>query len=228
MRCIGKTSAGVRCRREKLEHRRSRDCVIRRIGGLWERPTGRLVVDIDSFGGEVHGYAKQASPTATRGCGAISRFWPRARTRARRFARGLDGVGQHVARRVALRRGVDRPRRPGRRDGPEAAQGRLGLFGTRRSSRGCSASAGATRSGCVCNRPSAPRSRRSSGTAGRRLRITPPASIAQTAETTLVGQRLIMASSRGGGWRPRSSCRRRLGSRPGAGRRGRRAGPRAR
>jgi hypothetical protein len=34
-------------------------------------------------------------------------------------------------------------------------------------------------------------------------------------------------SSRGGGWRPRRACRRRPGSRPEAGRRGRQAGPRA-
>jgi hypothetical protein len=59
--------------------------------------SGRLVVDVDSFVGEVHGHASRASALATPASAAITRCWPRARTpvkccisgyaRARRAAR---------------------------------------------------------------------------------------------------------------------------------------------
>ena len=44
---------------------------------------GRLVIDVDSFVGEVCGRLSRAPPTGTPNCSAITRSSPRARTRAR-------------------------------------------------------------------------------------------------------------------------------------------------
>ncbi len=44
---------------------------------------GRLVIDVDSFVGEVHGYAKQAPRLATPASAATTRCWPPGRTPAR-------------------------------------------------------------------------------------------------------------------------------------------------
>jgi len=44
---------------------------------------GRLVVDVDSFVGEVHGRDKQAPPSATPTSAATTRCWPPAPTRVR-------------------------------------------------------------------------------------------------------------------------------------------------
>ena len=59
---------------------------------------GRLVIDVDSFVGEVCGYQKQGAPTATRGSSATTRSWPRAPTRVRRCTSG-SGRGQRTRRR---------------------------------------------------------------------------------------------------------------------------------
>ena len=81
------------------------------------------------FVGEVHGYAKQ---------GAALRLHPQARLSPdprdpRRHRRGAahprpQGLGEHRARRPAVRRGADPPHRAGRRDRPEAAARRLGVL----------------------------------------------------------------------------------------------------
>jgi len=69
----------------------------------------RLVVDVDSFVGEVHG-----SPEAGR--------------RLRVHPQAQEGLGEHLARHAALLRGVDRPGRAGVRDGTEAAARRFGVL----------------------------------------------------------------------------------------------------
>jgi hypothetical protein len=45
---------------------------------------GRLVIDVDSFVGEVCGRLNRAPPTATRSCSGITRSWRPGPTRARR------------------------------------------------------------------------------------------------------------------------------------------------
>jgi hypothetical protein len=86
----------------------------------WQAGAGpgdaRLVIDVDSFVGEVHGRAKQ---------GAAFGY-----TRHRRGAArpSQDGLGEHLAWDAALHRRAHRSRRARRRDRSEAAQGRLGLL----------------------------------------------------------------------------------------------------
>jgi hypothetical protein len=63
----------------------------------------------------------------------LSGSWAMSSVRRLRQRRGAahpvaDGVGEHVARDVARHRRVDRPRRPRRRDRPEAAARRLRLW----------------------------------------------------------------------------------------------------
>lgn len=49
---------------------------------------GRLVIDVDSFLGEVCGYQSKAPPTATPNASAITRSWLRVPTRVRRCTSG--------------------------------------------------------------------------------------------------------------------------------------------
>src|SRR6266508_1413010 len=86
---------------------------------------GRLVIDVDSFIGEVHGYLK---------AGRLVRVHQKARLPSaarlpRRERRGAaraaaEGGGEHPARDPALHRRADRPDRTRRRDRRQAAAGR--------------------------------------------------------------------------------------------------------
>ena len=121
---------------------------------------GRLVIDIDSFVGEVHGHRKQG---AGYGYTRQARLPPAARD-ARRHQRGLarapaQGPGQHAARRAALRRRAARPRPPRRRRRSDPAAAPTRGSGTTRSSRACASRAAATRSASRCTRSSRHRSR---------------------------------------------------------------------
>ena len=127
---------------------------------------GRLVVDIDSFIGEVHGYGKQGAAfgyTGKRG------YHPMLATRADTgevlHVRLRKGSAASPTRRAALRRRAARPHRSRRRDRREAASAATRRFGTPSSWPGCSGPAGSTRSACAANPRSRTRSPRSTESA---------------------------------------------------------------
>src|SRR5436309_3357396 len=86
---------------------------------------GRLVVDVDSFIGEVCGRLKQG---AAYGYTKLLGYHPILA--ASGHARGVahpaqEGVGEHAERDAEVHRGVDRPRRSRRRHRDQAVAGRL-------------------------------------------------------------------------------------------------------
>jgi len=88
----------------------------------------RLVVDVDSFVGEVYGYDKQGAGygyTHKRGYHPI--LATRSQTGEVLHIRARKGRREHVARRVAVRRGADPTRYPGGRDRAEAVARGLGV-----------------------------------------------------------------------------------------------------
>ena len=88
----------------------------------------RLVIDVDSFVGEVCGRLKQG---AAYGYTRLLGYHPILATRghARDAAHPpAEGLGEHAEGDQAVHRRADRPRRPGRRDRDQAAARRLGVF----------------------------------------------------------------------------------------------------
>ena len=91
-------------------HVRQLDCVLgQTLTRAWHAGAGpgdgRLVVDVDSFVGEVHGRTKQGAAFGLRPSARLSPD-PRDARRQRRGAAHppADGVGQHIARDAALLR----------------------------------------------------------------------------------------------------------------------------
>ena len=134
----------------------------------------------------------RARRSATPGCAAITRSSPRAPTparsctsgsgRARRTPRAGSGASW-----TSCSPASRAPARAGRGCcGPTAASG------TSRPSTGSTGRAGSSRSACACNRRSGRRSRRSTRAPGSSLPDYPKTSIAQIAETTLGGRRLVV------------------------------------
>ena len=96
------------------------------LARAWEAGAGPgelpLVIDLDSFVGEVYGYEKQG---AGYGYTRTLRVSPDHRD-PRRYRRGAahplpQGAGEHAARRRAVRRGAPRPRAPRRPPRPDRA-----------------------------------------------------------------------------------------------------------
>ena len=160
--------------------------------------TERLVVDVDSFVGEVYGYDKQGAGfgyTHKRGYHPIARDPRRHRRGAAHPA--AQGLGEHPARRAALRRGADRraSRGPARR-GPKLLRADSGFWNKK-----IMRPAGAAGLALLDRRaPAASTSRRRSPRSPRHawqpLDDYPDGGEAQIAETTLGGQRLIVRRTR--------------------------------
>jgi hypothetical protein len=90
--------------------------------------SGRLVVDVDSFVGEVFGYGKQGAAFGyTRTPGYHPIVASRAETGEVLHLRLRTGSA-NTQRGIALLRRADRPRQARRRDRPEAAARRLGVL----------------------------------------------------------------------------------------------------
>src|SRR3954452_2342051 len=99
----------------------------------WQAGAGpgdrRLVVDVDSFVGEVHGYGKQGAAFGyTRKRGYHPILASRADTGETPAHPPAQGLGEHRQGRAAVRRGADRARHTGRRDRPQAVARRLGVL----------------------------------------------------------------------------------------------------
>jgi hypothetical protein len=135
---------------------------------------GRLVVDLDSFVGEVHGYGKQGA------CFGYTRqrgYHPIVATRAEsgevlhvRLRKGSANTSRGALRFVEEL--IARVERAGA-SGPKLLRADSGS-GQRSSSPASPRPAGNTRSGCACSPPFAPRSSRSPSTPGRRWPTTRP------------------------------------------------------
>jgi hypothetical protein len=87
-RAVAPSTLGTFLRAFTFGHVRQLDRVFAEaLGRAWAAGAGpgdgRLVVDVDSFIGEVHGYGKQGRRSATPAGAATTRCWPRARTAAR-------------------------------------------------------------------------------------------------------------------------------------------------
>ena len=169
-----------------------RRCVVHRAFGAGPGDE-RLVVDVDSFVGEVYGYEKQgAKAMGTRASAGITRS-SRPAHRPVRCCTSARGKGrQNLPRRAAVRRRAD----PARRAPPciraEVVARRTRGSGTTRSWPGCRPPAGPTRSAFASRSTSRPLSRRLPSRTGSRCRITPQGGEAQIAQTMLGHQRLIV------------------------------------
>ena len=120
---------------------------------------GRLVVDVDSFVGEVFGRAKQGAAfgyTRVRGYHPI--LATRADTGEVLHIRLRTGSANTARGMRALLRRADRARRARRRDGTEAAARRLGVLVERTPSSASTGPAGSSRSVCACESTCARRS----------------------------------------------------------------------
>ena len=184
-------------------HVRQLDALLgRSLERAWQAGAGpgenRLIVDVDSFVGEVCGALKQGA-----GYGYTKRFGyhpilaTRADTREALHIRLRHGSANTQKRHQALRGGTDRARGPCRRGRREAAAGPTRGSGTPRSSN-ClkKPRAGSTRSECATSRPSPPPSLRSPRPPGRRISFYPEGGQAQIAETTYGDRRLIVRRTR--------------------------------
>ena len=92
-RAMAPSTLGTFLRSFTFGHVRQLDRVFEQVlCRAWSAGAGpgaeRLVIDIDSFVGEVHGYRKQGAATATRARSATTRCWRRAPARTRCCTRG--------------------------------------------------------------------------------------------------------------------------------------------
>ena len=157
----------------------------------------RLVVDVDSFVGEVYGYEKQGAGygyTHKRG------YHPIVATRAPtgevlhiRARKGSANTSRGALRFVEEL--IPRVRRAGA-TGPKLLRADSGFWNTEDHGPVAERPAGATRSGCASSRTSRPRSRRSRRRDWLALEDYPDGGEAQIAQTMLGRQRLIVRRTR--------------------------------
>jgi hypothetical protein len=197
-RLAAPSTLGTFLRAFTFGHVRQLDCVsAETLARAWRVGAGpaarRLIVDLDSFVGEVHGYPSRARRSATRACGAITRSSPRAPTPARSCTCGSERVGQPAARRAALHRGADRARGARRATGAKLLRADSGFWNVKVFARLEKArwqySVG-VRLRRACARPW---SRSARLAAGRRL---PRRRRGANAETTHAGRRMIVRRTR--------------------------------
>ena len=158
---------------------------------------GRLVVDVDSFIGEVHGYEKQGAGFGyTKQRGYHPLLASRADTGEVLHVRLRKGKANCKPRGAAVRRGADRPRRARRRQRREAAARRLGVLEQQADEAAREGRLAATRSASACRTASPSRSPAIPESDWQPLEDYPDDGEAQIAETTLGGKRLIVRRTR--------------------------------
>jgi len=133
-RVMAPSTLGTFLRSFTFGHVRQLDRVLAEsLGRAWQAGAGpgaeRLVIDLDSFVGEVHGYEKEGACYGyTRELGYHPLLATRAGTDETLHVRLRKGLGQHAARGATVRRRADRPRPPRRRYGRDPAARRLRLL----------------------------------------------------------------------------------------------------